>query len=729
MMRTGWRWDDGRGLRIAEPGKVRVGALVAIGAVALVLFAPLLLSYLYRPPSRTGVGGADSDTPFARSIRLVGVQPDLSDDVLDAEGRKVDTLFAYGGGHSSSLWDKHMLRRDFLLELPDDDEPFLLSAAHVRPAGQMHDLSGSNARLDIRRDGKRLLILSHTFRDTQRRRNVLWRGRFPVEKVDVALCFFHGPPGKGRFTADGPFKPGATVRGTDKFNVNWAVTFPPNTRQGLRGTNIRLTSPFPGRAASVVAYDRSGQRHLAQRRGWRGWVGGAGYQSDYHVENLSPGQIARIAVDEHPQVRTFRNILVRYPGRPNRGYAPYLDEMSRILGRPARQIAQGSLKSTDEAVKVMHVVRGYDVRNVANRLDSVKFADLDAATQKRLRATALNWARQPYPQVRAAGIRLGLRWGGGEFVSPALDILDGPDRSVAASVANALRNCKTLSADDVDRIKRRVLTTDDTRTSSALVRMLCTRNLPGAAEAQWALARADLDRPWLWWPAVQRLRRDRGQIPDRAGLDEPMRLKLILATGATLDDEALAAKAHAKLPGLLTPKAYWMDASVADHVFRNLITRTDVPTATAAMVRCLRGLDGGPGTSTMPGTGSSSGSTCGTARTSAGWAGTCARGHTTCTGTTGPPSSIRSGGGTTPAAAGARCPPGPNRTPHSRPTTARSARSQSARQSPASRPISTWTPASCTPGPGAGTGRSSGTGAAGTASRHKAGSTAITPAR
>ena len=116
MTRTGWRYDAGRGLRVGGAGKVRTLTLVAIGAVVLVLFAPLLLSYLYQPSSPTGVGGTDSDTPFARSIRFVGVQPDLSDDILDAEGRKVGALFAYGGGHSSSLWDMHMLRRDFLVE-------------------------------------------------------------------------------------------------------------------------------------------------------------------------------------------------------------------------------------------------------------------------------------------------------------------------------------------------------------------------------------------------------------------------------------------------------------------------------------------------------------------------------------------------------------------------------------------------------------------------------------
>ena len=594
MRATWWRQGDRRGWRVGGPGKVRVVTLVAIGVVALVFFAPLLLSYLSGPGAGGGVG-AGSNTPFARSIRFVGVQPDLSDDILDAEGRKVGTLFADGGNHGSSMWDQNSLRRHFLFELPDDDEPMLLVQTDraVTPAGVPYSwLGGSSSQFEIRHEGKRLLVLPHTFSDRHYGGRVLWSGRTPVERVDVTLRFFRGPPGEALFTAEGPFTPQTVIN--TKGGLNGTLTFQHDTSRGEPGARIGLTTPlYVDSNTPITVFDKSGRRYLTQRHGYSGGSRG-GAQFDCYVPGLPPEQIARVAVGERPQVRVFRNILVRYRDRPNPGHAPYLDEMSRILHRPAQQIAQGSLKSTDEAVQVMHVVRANDVRNVASRLDSVKFDQLDAATQERLRATAREWARQPYPQVRLAGIQLGLRWVGAEFVPAALDLLQEADQSVTGSLANALRNCKTLTAEDVGRITDRVLASDDRRTCWELTQMLCTRDVPGAAEARWALARADFNRPWLWWPAIQSLPRDRGQIPDRTALDETLRLKLILAAGPAPGEQALAPKAYARLPELLTPQVHWMDSNVAHSIYTGMLQHSDVPAATAAIVRCLRGMDGAP---------------------------------------------------------------------------------------------------------------------------------------
>ncbi|MHC4716828.1 MAG: hypothetical protein ACYS5V_07660, partial [Planctomycetota bacterium] len=575
---------------VRHSGKVRVRVLIAIAAGIGLLCAPLLISYLWRS---TGPGGssADSDTPFARGIRFVGVQPDLSDDILDAEGRKVGELFAYGENYSDGVWGGQKLRRDFIFELPSSDEPFvLLPHVAVSPSQGQRRLGGGSVQFEITHNGKRLLIFANRFRASYRSGGLLWRKTVPIDRVDVTLRFFVGPPGKARLTVPGPFTPETVIDHKGGFTCK--LTFKQDPRRAASGTQFRLSTPHRlGSDMPVVVYDQAGRRHLARPHSYSS--GRLGTQIDHYVQGLPLDQFARIAIGETPQVRTFRNILVRYPDRPQRAHAPHLDEMAKILGRPAKQIARGSVGSAEEAIKVMHLARANEVHRVASRLTSVKFSELDAATQKRLRATAEKWARLPYARPRLEGVRLGLRWYGGEFVKPALDLLDCGDGSTAGSVAHALLRCKTFSADQIAQIKRRVLTRDDPRICAYLVQTLCLRNHPGSVEAMWDLARADVDRPWLWWPALERLQNFAKEIPDRAALPKPMRLKLILATGPRKGEESLAAEAHRLLPDLLTPKLHRMNSSVAGSLYGRLIAHCDRPTATAAMVRCLRDPDGG----------------------------------------------------------------------------------------------------------------------------------------
>ena len=88
---------------------------------------------------------------------------------------------------------------------------------------------------------------------------------------------------------------------------------------------------------------------------------------------------------------------------------------------------------------------------------SVKLDTLDEKTRKRLKDTALMWARLPHPRVRQEAIQLGLRWGCKEFVAPALELLESGDDEAARSAAYALRNYKAFTAEEIARIKQRVL--------------------------------------------------------------------------------------------------------------------------------------------------------------------------------------------------------------------------------------------------------------------------------
>ncbi len=270
-----------RGAAPAQAGKIRIALLVVIVAAALLLAAPLLL--LMRRSRPTGPAVAESDTPFAKGIRLVGVRPDMSDDILDAEGKKIDELFAYSR-HLGSTWSANQLRRDFLFELPADEPVVLLPHFAASVTGTERKLGGSVGHDRLVRDGKPLLVLTENIESSYHVTKLVWNKQVRVERVDITLRFFHGPVGEARLTAEGPFTPETVIQTKGRFPCT--LTFQQDPRRSPRYTFLHLSSPLMiDSSTPVLVYDKAGRRHVAGRQG--GSSGSRrGTQMDYGVDNL-----------------------------------------------------------------------------------------------------------------------------------------------------------------------------------------------------------------------------------------------------------------------------------------------------------------------------------------------------------------------------------------------------------------------------------------------------------
>ncbi len=561
---------------------------VALAAVLLVALG-LWIRHVGRGSSVGGYGGAigpDSDTAVARGIRLMGVQPAGADDLLDANGRKIGEVFSLLDDRYRWTRGHRNLHRCFVLELPKTAGDILLHGHFsVRSSVEGRMLGGSIGARQVKHRGKRLLIYDVRMPADFRESGLLSNYAVPVERVDLTVRFYHGPPGDCQVSFSAPFAPGPTVTTQDGHTCTLTIK-----QQGAKlspdftiSANRRLDMSAP-----VLLYDKDGKRHKAERRGYSS--GGRRTTMTCNLGKLSWDRAAKIVVGEEPQRRTFRNLLVCYPDRPDRRYGEHVYRMAKALGRSADQVARNGPANTSEAVKVMHLARGNQVRRVCDMLLALKLAELPAEKLAAVRETATSWIESPSPTARLCGIKLGMKAGGEKFVAAALQLLESEEPTIRSQAAYAIRRYgKKLSDPDFRRITRMLLAKDDRYVVSGLLRCLASINTPATTEALRELLAAEEDRPWLWWRAAEALK-SRKPAGDRASLPKRLRLRLILANGAQKGEEALAAEAHRMLPALLTPKCSRVDSTTFWRIREKLLKHADRPAATKAMVDFLRGV-------------------------------------------------------------------------------------------------------------------------------------------
>ncbi|MGB2821092.1 MAG: hypothetical protein WBF17_08930, partial [Phycisphaerae bacterium] len=540
------------------------------------------------PSSRYGgFMGPDSDSEVAKGIRLLGVQPAGSDDLLDANGRKIGEMFALIDNHDSGMHGGRYIRRCFVLELPNTAERILFHGQFsIRSSYEGRMLGGSTRTRQVEHAGKRLLIYDASIPADFRESGLFSNYAIPVEKVDLSVLFYHGPPGYCQASFAAPFSAGPTVATQGGYTCTLTIN-----QQGERlspdfiiSANRRLDGGSP-----VLIYDKDGKRHTAQRGGYSS--SGRSTTMNCNLGEFSWDRVARIVIGEWPQRRTFRNILVLYPDRPDRKYPEHIHAMAEALGRPVEEVAQNGPANAAEAVKVMELARGRQIGRVCNHLLTLKLDDLPAEELAALRKTAASWMASPSPTARLRGVKLGMMAGVEQSVTAALKLLESEDSSVRSQASYAVRRyCKKLSAQDLRRITRMLLSTRDPAVAPDLVACLTQNTTPAATDALWELAGADEAGPWLWWRAAEALK-SRKPERDRQSLPKGLRLRLILAAGPQKGEEQLAAEARRMLPELLTPQCSRVDGSVFWRICDELIEQADRPTATRAMVEFLRRVD------------------------------------------------------------------------------------------------------------------------------------------
>jgi beta-lactamase regulating signal transducer with metallopeptidase domain len=539
------------------PKTARLGLL---GLIVVSVTAVLLL-----PMAQPAQKNASANNNGPLDIRLVAVCPDGGGEFYDPNGKSLD--LAIGPlGSSDGRWKSDEQHWDFILQVPAFDAQLLFpSVVWIRAAGTGSVL-GASPPLHNPAISPSSLIISAEFDRTYSRS---WFGFFarelPVDKVDLTLQYFYGARREALCTFAGPFTEGKLVQADEGRPYQLTPASVSSLAESQVKFHFTTNQPLES-GVPILLYDKQGRRHTVNESGD---IGGQGASLTCETEAVLWDQIVAITVGEKPYEVAFRNVVVRYPNRPPRTYAASWDRIAERLGRTgssAQTPIQYDFRSADEAIAVLDVIRSLDqirraVKAIGRSRARVDRAALDEAARDKVRRAAASWLESPSVEVRAYGVELGLMAGLPEFVDPAFALLDyhdptGPGwtHGLRSHVLGGLqRYMDKATPADIERLRRLALRGGDGALWNGLVQQ-CLRMSRQAAVSDMLWELAQDDRPWLWWPCVKALlERHDQRLKAYSDLPEPMKLHLFLASDTPPPgDEALAARAKALVPGLLT---------------------------------------------------------------------------------------------------------------------------------------------------------------------------------
>jgi len=561
----------------------------------IVLIACLLLPFIGGGIVLLSAGGdgvrfessapADSTTPFARGIQFVGVQPAGSDDLLDGEGKVIGQMPCL---ELDCHFHSNQVTRTFLFELPATSEPVHFPGdGRVRPSGAQYrgSGSGSNEACRMTYEGRRLYVHTASIPDHYYEHSAFGGGRVPLDRVDVTLEFFQGPPQPAKWSFRGPFAVGNAYASGGNRSGKLTV-LPPQGGQTVRFQFVTSVRAGHGEDHWLI-YDTAGKRHMPPMSSG-GSYGSGGVNVTCNFSGMALGEIGRIVYGERPQRRTFRNVLVRYADRPDDPYPQDVHKMAAALKRTVKDVANRRIQTAEEALAVVDLVRGQRVQWVRHPLHGVQFDKLPAAQQKRLRDAAARWAAVPVRTVREVGVELGFKWGGGEaFFAAATEMLDSDDRYTRSTGAGAVSRWGNLTPAQIERIRDRLLVRREPNVTGQLLYGLRRCKGEAAAAAFRSLASAPDDRPDLWRGAINALR-SRNELADPDKLPRNLRARVLLVTGAGAGDRDVAAAANELLGKLLTPQLLRDDENSFNIMYQALLKRMPQPDAMKVFVGFLR---------------------------------------------------------------------------------------------------------------------------------------------
>lgn len=578
------------------PKTARLGLF---GLIVVSIAAAVLL-----PMARADEGSASVDNAGPLDIRLVGVCPDGGDELYDVEGRKLSVPKAFLGDNIGGSWQSEDQRRDFILQAPHLNEPLLFLHTWIRAAGTDRTVGGGSVYSVGVEDPSTLILSSTLDREYRRLGGMIAAPTAPVARVDLPLKYFYGKARDALCTFTGPFVPGKAVQadaGRPFQLTPEAVEYGDGTLLKFRFSTDR---EFEG-STWVLARDKQGRRYLLDSgQDAREYHG---IDRSYQVNAVPWDQISTITVGEKAYEITFRNIAVRYPGRPARTHAAYLDVMAQRLGLTGMspdQLRQYTVKDPQEALAVLDIVRGeWHIRTTFETLERarppIRVSELDAATQQKIRQVAARWARSA--MVSQYGIQLGLMGRWPEFFDRAMDRLerDYPadrfhyyyekmwlegNRQIAYTLS---MQWTELNARQIETIKRLILDARADRVASNWL-FWCLRKVKSqeVVEALWELAQDE--RPSIWWNALDAWSSQTGRTRGGYGdLPEKIRVRLSLVKGTPVD-EALKARASALVARILTPEVMGLNLDLANQVLRKVMDGFDRETITQIFVESLR---------------------------------------------------------------------------------------------------------------------------------------------
>ena len=566
--------------------RVVIIAVLAATGLAMWLFVHLRSACGSAQLTVTSTGPLD--------IRLWGIRPDAGDVIYDLDGN--ETCQTLGVSWDSSNWGEKVQRFDFIFELPDTGElPLFKELSRFEVNGEDRPLAISVFQQILAHEDRRVLWVRSTFVRTFRRSVLrgLWISNTKIDTVDITLEYFHGLPGKSVFTVEGPFKQGSVVSSDREV---YDVSFTKDLAGGYAFFELSRPTHF-NRAMSVVVYDESGSRHLADRvairsKGQTGLI-------EYRVPNMSFDRMSSIAFGEQQYEITFKGVNLRVGGSKRRTYGAYLDKMGERLGltMTGKELANYRFETATEALDVIDVVRGSMLVQAARAVlrQWPNPQDLSDEQTARLAEALGRWITAEDPLIRAFAVSIGLRCKWPNFIDPAIELLERPagldhyaENEIRDRATQSLRYCAgELSDDHIRRIADLMLSETRWQIRSGLLRLLDTPKMESRIKAFWRLAEDDRTR--LWWFAVARLSAWKAFKGKYDSLPDKLKLRVFLIHGRRgfSDPDQIEPRAHDLLAGLLTPDLRGPDSGIFCGVLAKIAEKLDVETKTEIAIRAL----------------------------------------------------------------------------------------------------------------------------------------------
>jgi len=565
----------------------------------VVIAVPVFLAVRLRPPS-CYVTGDPLD------IRLYGIAPGGTSDVLDVRGKKIgESCISWRYG----LWqpNSNTVNRTYIFDLPKTEEvvfsPWVNATESGKPQSRISGFILEAANYTGYPNDKRLYwTLQHYEHPSGLLSRIpllyrLFANRLTA--IDVTLAYWTGPRGKAEATFVGPFvagKPSAAENDDTEILVlrnyysagdGWGV-------QGQFRTPV-----VSDETKDVLTYDSAGKRGLveADTEWWdadSSSDGSSGTCVAFDIPGRSIEDIAAITIGEEGKEKTFHRLPVRIRGITGQSRPPYLEAIAKRLQLAGDRLANldnYSIHSDDEALKVIDLVQGSHAQSaswmVQSKLSSQEErAKLSAEDLERIRRAVDAWRRSDDAELREQGITLGISLSPREFIPIALAYCEsGEGRPYAFErVSQALaEHTDEFSPDDIRRIEQILKEKPD---NPLLWECLSESKLP---EATGALGRLELsDNIAVWWRAMGQ-DNTLSAFGDKDSWPDEVKVRAYIASGPEASEtESIKAEAEKRMISFLTDGLPTADPVIPDAIFERLAEVADRATVEPIAVSSLR---------------------------------------------------------------------------------------------------------------------------------------------
>lgn len=533
-------------------------------------------------------------------IRLWGIRPDAGDAIYDPNGSKIrETLGLVG--RNTMVWKEDLQRRDFIFEISDVNESVKFCRLRYSVNGEERR-GGSFGKVNhyFEHEGKTLGWFQTTIPRTTRKSLLFgaWKRNVPIDRIDLNLRYYCGPPRKPICVFKGPFEVERKV--VDKTGL-YDVSFVPHPDPSRAELVMRF---YPRRridtGAHVWVYDVQGKHHYIEDFGPP--TRPACKEIWYSRPRIPIENVAMITIGEEPFWMTVKNLRLRSPNSEHRTYAEHLDKIAQILDPKREATRWDRIGDPNKALEVVDFLRGEQIYWLCRHLcfrprskPGLDPADLDTEQSERLKRAALGWAKAMDPEIRACAVSLGLHCKWPEFVDLALGLLEYPGRnrsrtsSPAEDAARALCSYRDhLSERDIERIAELIL-----RTGRGPFDCLRRPKSPARVKALWDLA--GCEQQWIWYSAIEQLSRWREFNGRCDSLPERLKPRVFLIEGPSgfSDPDQIAPRVSDLLLTLLSSQLLSHYSSTYGSFLRYVPETIDRRAMTDVMIESLRHMEYG----------------------------------------------------------------------------------------------------------------------------------------